>query len=53
MKTYAGIRTIDGLTVTVDGALLDEFEAVDDLRWAEGAGGAARGAGKGLGRNKG
>jgi len=24
MKTYAGIRTIDGLTVTVDGALLDE-----------------------------
>ena len=23
-----------------DGALLDEFEAVDDLRWAEGAGGA-------------
>ena len=23
-----------------DGALLDEFETVDDLRWAEGAGGA-------------
>ena len=31
MKTYAGIRTIDGLTVTVDGALLDEAYDVKKL----------------------
>lgn len=31
MKTYAGIRTIDGLRVTVDGAPLDDARSVHNF----------------------
>ena len=34
MKTYAGVRTIDGLKVTVDGAPLDEhYEVKQFTTW--------------------